>query len=74
MAVDALLKNSARNHYDKRGLNDGGSYAYLPGNGGLLYAVAMMVAGWDNGPSGWAPGFPADGSWTVKWEGLKKAP
>ena len=21
-----------------------------------------------------APGFPDDGSWAVKWEGLKKAP
>jgi hypothetical protein len=71
MAVEALLKNSTQNQFDQRGVNPG---PYLPGNGGLLYAVAMMAAGWDNGPSGWAPGFPADGSWTVKWEGLKKAP
>jgi hypothetical protein len=70
IAVDALLKNSTRNEYDIRGVNNGW---YLPGNGGLLYAVAMMAAGWD-GSSGWAPGFPNDGSWTVKWEGLNKAP
>ena len=74
MAVDALLKNSARNHFDQRGLNNGGPCPYLPGNGGLLYAVAMMAAGWDGCPARPAPGFPNDGSWTVKWEGLKKAP
>jgi hypothetical protein len=74
IAVDALLNNSSRNQFDTRGINTGGPCPYLPGNGGLLYAVAMMAAGWDNGPSGWAPGFPADGSWTVKWEGLQKAP
>ena len=70
IAVDALLENSTQNQYDTRGVNNGW---YLPGNGGLLYAVAMMAAGWD-GSSGWAPGFPNDGSWTVKWEGLNKAP
>jgi len=47
---------------------------YLPGNGGLLYAVAMMAAGWDGCPNRNAPGFPDDGSWDVKWEGLKRAP
>ena len=47
---------------------------YLPGNGGLLYAVAMMAAGWDGAPDRSSPGFPDDGSWVVNWEGLKKAP
>jgi len=47
---------------------------YLPGNGGLLYAVAMMSAGWDGGPDRHAPGFPSDGSWTVRFEGLRRAP
>ena len=74
LAVDALLKDSTRNQFDQRGVNNGGPCPYLPGNGGLLYAVAMMAAGWDGGPTSPAPGFPADGSWTVKWEGLKKAP
>jgi hypothetical protein len=47
----------------------------LPGNGGLLYATALMAAGWDGSPAGKdAPGFPDDGSWVVKWDGLKKAP
>jgi len=71
VAVDVLLKDSPRNQYDERGANNGW---YLPGNGGLLYAAAMMAAGWDGAPTNHAPGFPQDGSWTVKWEGLKKAP
>ena len=71
IAVDALLKESPKNSYSVEGINGGW---YLPGNGGLLYAVAMMAAGWDGCPDKPAPGFPADGSWVVKWEGLKKAP
>ena len=74
MAVEALLKNSKRNGFDEIGVNTGGPCPYLPGNGGLLYAVAMMAAGWDGCPERPAPGFPEDGNWSVKWEGLKKAP
>ena len=75
MAVDILLKDAGnKNTYDKRGMNIGGPCPYLPGNGGLLYAAAMMAAGWDGCPNTHAPGFPNDGTWTVKWEGLKKAP
>jgi len=75
MAVDALLLDAGtKNHYDERGVCTGGPCPYLPGNGGLLYAVAMMAAGWDGAPEKNAPGFPDDGSWTVKWEGLKPAP
>jgi hypothetical protein len=45
------------------------------GNGGVLYAMAMMAVGWDGAPEGnRAPGFPDDGNWVVKWEGLEKAP
>lgn len=46
---------------------------YLPGNGGLLAAVAMMAAGWGSAPGVNAPGFPKDGNWIVKYEGLKPA-
>jgi hypothetical protein len=74
LAVEALLNPSEKNHYDERGICTGGPGPYLPGNGGLLYAVAMMVAGWDGAPHRNAPGFPDDGSWTVHWEGLKPAP
>jgi len=75
LAIEALLNPSRKNHYDERGICTGGPGPYLPGNGGLLYAVAMMAAGWDGAPVGkHAPGFPDDGSWVVKWEGLKQAP
>ncbi len=74
IAVEALLKDSTRNRFDERGINVGGPCPYLPGNGGLLYAVAMMAAGWDGAPDKPSPGFPDDGSWVVKWENLKKAP
>jgi hypothetical protein len=71
IAVDALLKDNVKNSYSIEGINEGW---YLPGNGALLYAVAMMAAGWDGAPDRPAPGFPDDGSWVVKWEGLMKAP
>jgi hypothetical protein len=47
---------------------------YLPGNGGLLTAVAMMAAGWDGAPDRHAPGFPDDGSWQVRWENFHRMP
>jgi len=74
IAVDVLLSGSIKNHYDERGANTGGSNPYLPGNGGLLYAVAMMAAGWDGAPARHAPGFPDNGQWNVRWENLKPAP
>ena len=44
LAIDALLKDAGtKNHYDERGVCTGGPCPYLPGNGGLLYAVAMIV-------------------------------
>jgi len=74
LAVDALLKDAgSKNFYDTRGVCTGGPCPYLPGNGGLLYAVAMMAAGWDGAPDRHAPGFPDDGTWSVRWEGLKPA-
>ena len=56
LAVKALLNPSGKNHYDERGICTGGPGPYLPGNGGLLYAVAMMAAGWDGAPGQNAPG------------------
>ena len=43
------------------------------GNGGLLTAVAMMCAGYD-GCRQKNPGFPKDGRWRVRWEGLFPLP
>ncbi|MGR0158522.1 hypothetical protein [Paenarthrobacter nitroguajacolicus] len=73
-AVDALLLSAGKNTVLPNGHNrqTDSLPLYLPGNGGLLAAVALMAAGWDNGPDRHAPGFPAD--WTVVWEGLVQAP
>ena len=74
-AVDALLMNKRTNTYLVNGHNyqDDRLRIYLPGNGGILTAVAMMCAGWD-GSEGINPGFPKDGTWNVKWEGLSPMP
>ena len=74
-AVGALLMNKRTNTYLINGHNyqDGRLRVYLPGNGGLLTAVAMMCAGWD-GNTVDTPGFPKDGSWDVMWEDLKVMP
>ena len=75
-AIDALLIDTPKNRY----LANGHNYQrdnlplYLPGNGGLLAAVAMMAAGWDGAPTTNAPGFPAGDAWVVKWEGLRRMP
>lgn len=76
LAIDSLLYDTPKNTY----LLNGHNYqrenlpCYLPGNGGLLTAVAMMAAGWDNCSDHNAPGFPNDGKWIVKWENLNKMP
>jgi hypothetical protein len=74
-ALKALLIDTQKNTY----LKDGHNFQtadrlriYLPGNGALLTAIAMMCAGWDGCNLGNNPGFPNDGSWNVKWEGLKQ--
>jgi hypothetical protein len=75
IAIDALLLDTPKNHYAANGHNyqRPNLPLYLPGNGGLLYAIAMMAAGWKGAPKTHAPGFPADGSWTVKVEGFNPA-
>jgi len=76
-AVDALLLDTPKNFYRQNGHNHQrpGLTVYLPGNGGLLAATAMMAAGWDGAPEGkHAPGFPDDGAWTVRWENLNRLP
>ncbi|RAV28177.1 glycoside hydrolase family 65 protein [Sinomicrobium soli] len=74
-AVDALLMDIQTNTYLPNGHNyqDERLRLYLPGNGGVLTAVAMMCAGWD-GSRGKNPGFPENGNWKIKWEGLQKMP
>ena len=75
-AVDALFLDVQKNRYLANGHNyqDARLPLYLPGNGGLLSAVAMMAAGWDSSTTTNAPGFPKDGKWVVRSEGLKRMP
>ncbi len=69
-AVNLLLKDVLKNTYLVNGHNYQGTRLriYLPGNGGLLTAIAMMCAGYD-GNKKTNPGFPPD--WKVKWENLE---
>jgi hypothetical protein len=75
MAIDALLLDTPKNKY----LANGHNYqrpnlpCYLPGNGGLLYAVALMANGWKGSPKRHAPGFPDNGMWTVRSENFNNA-
>ena len=76
-AVDVLLKSDGPNNsYTANGHNRQRDDlpVYLPGNGALLSAVAMMAVGWDGAPSHDAPGFPHDGTWVVRSEGLHPLP
>ncbi|MFO7657706.1 MAG: hypothetical protein R6W78_11615 [Bacteroidales bacterium] len=74
-AIDALLMDIQTNTFLANGHNfqDGRLRIYLPGNGGLLTAVAMMCAGWD-GCDDKTPGFPKNGQWKVRWENMAKMP
>ncbi len=74
-AIDALFMPVQTNTYLPNGHNyqDQRLRLYLPGNGGLLAAVAMMCAGYDHCSTP-LPGIPKDGSWKVRWEGLQKMP
>jgi protein-glucosylgalactosylhydroxylysine glucosidase len=72
IAIDALLMKTEKNRYLANGHNwqRPNLPCYLPGNGGLLYAAAMMAGGWAGATSRHAPGFPNNGSWTVRSENL----
>lgn len=74
-AIDALFILVQTNTWLANGHNyqDERLRLYLPGNGGLLTAVALMCAGYD-GCTKINPGIPDDGTWKVKWEGLQKMP
>jgi hypothetical protein len=65
-AVDILLKETPKNVYPINGHNRQvlreDLPLYLPGNGGLLLAVAMMLQ---------FDAFPNDGSWNIEYEDMK---
>jgi len=66
-AIDFLLMDAPKNRYLPNGHNyqDQRLALYLPGNGGLLTAVALMCV---------EKQFPADGTWKVRFENLNKYP
>ncbi|WP_420152272.1 hypothetical protein [Siphonobacter sp.] len=72
-AIEALLMPVQKNTYLPNGHNfqDGRLRIYLPGNGGLLTAAAVLCAGFD-GNTQTNPGLPKH--WKVRWEGLQKMP
>ncbi len=69
LAIDLLLKDVQKNTYLANGHNyqDERLRIYLPGNGGLLLAVAAMCTGFE-GNEAHNPGFPAE--WKVVWENI----
>jgi hypothetical protein len=74
-ALHALLIDTQKNTYLMNGHNfqtPDRLRLYLPGNGALLTAIAMMCAGWDGCSDPQNPGFPKDGTWNVRWEGLQR--
>jgi len=74
-ALKALLIDTQKNTYLKNGHNFQTSdrlRIYLPGNGALLTAIAMMCAGWEGCQIPYNPGLPNDGTWNVRWEGLQR--
>jgi hypothetical protein len=76
-AIEALFIETPKNRF----LANGHNFQqlpelplYLPGNGGLLFAIALMAAGWNGAPAIHAPGFPAPAEgWVVRQEGLRPA-
>ena len=74
-AIDAILMDQRTNTYLVSGHNyqNARLRCYMPGNGGLLTAVALMTAGWD-GCTVKNPGFPKNGKWNVRWEDIKPLP
>ena len=74
-ALEALLIDKGKNTYLVSGHNfqePKRLRLYMPGNGSLLAAVAMMCAGWDGCAEPSNPGFPKDGKWNVRWEGVQR--
>jgi hypothetical protein len=76
VAIEALLMDKPKNAYLPNGHNPQmGNFLplYLPGNGGLLAAISLMIAAWD-GAGQSSPGFPDNGMWEVQHEGFTPWP
>ena len=76
-AVDILLKDTPKNSYVESGNNfqrlRKDLPLYLPGNGSLLLAAALMAGGYP-GCEGPLPGFPKNGLWDMECENLRPFP
>lgn len=76
-AIDILLKDTPKNSY----VASGNNYQrlrtdlplYLPGNGSLLLAAALMTAGYGDCKEK-LPGFPENGMWEVEFENINPFP
>lgn len=77
-SIDFLLMDENKNSYVTSGNNYQKSNdklpLYLPGNGSLLLATAMMIAGYGMQEDTVCNGFPKDGSWRVRFEGISGLP
>lgn len=75
-AIELLLMDTMKNRYVTSGNNfqEGRPDLplYLPGNGSLLLAAALMTAGYPGSRE--LPGFPKNGQWTVEYEGIQPYP
>ena len=77
LAIDILLMDSPKNQYVTSGNNfqrmRNDLPLYLPGNGSLLLAVSLMVAGYGESEVS-TPGIPKNGMWEIEFENLAKFP
>lgn len=77
MAINLLLSDTPKNRYLKSGNNAQGERKdlplYLPGNGSLLLAIPLLVAGIE-GKLNELAGFPDDGNWCVEYEDIRPFP
>lgn len=77
LAVELLLKDTPNNQYVTSGNNSQKKREdlplYLPGNGSLLLAIAMMTAGY-HGCDEDTPGFPKNGMWSIEYENMLPFP
>ncbi|MBC1910472.1 glycoside hydrolase family 65 [Listeria innocua] len=76
LAMAALLCDTTKNRYAANGHNYQEKRidlpAYLPGNGSLLLAITLMVAGFPEASE--LPGIPKDGTWQVAFENISPFP
>jgi hypothetical protein len=78
-AIEILTNTAAPAHfmpsgYVRRPRDPDGAVAYLPANSAFLSALGLRAGGWDGAPAGPAPGFPKNGLWAIRAEGLLPMP